>query len=73
MLILFILLQLPFDVSESVQQYPDMYRSIMRTMALAKVINLFLKIMYNDDSFMSADLFDPSEYFPCLDEVSVSC
>ncbi|XP_047481598.1 probable kinetochore protein NUF2 [Penaeus chinensis] len=51
--------QLPFDVSDSVQQYPDMYRSIMRTMALAKVINLFLKIMYNDDSFMSADLFDP--------------
>ncbi|XP_069971226.1 kinetochore protein Nuf2 [Penaeus vannamei] len=51
--------QLPFDVSESVQQYPDMYRLVMRTMALAKVINRFLKMMYNDDSFMSADLFDP--------------
>ncbi|XP_042874702.1 kinetochore protein Nuf2-A-like isoform X2 [Penaeus japonicus] len=51
--------QLPFDVSESVQQYPDMYRSVMRSMALAKVISLFLKIIYNDDSFMPADLFDP--------------
>jgi len=51
---------LPFDVSESVSQHPELYRDAARIMTLAKVINLFFKIMYNDESFMPADLFSPN-------------
>lgn len=52
--------QLPFDVNDSVQQHPDLYLQAARTMTLAKVIGYFFKTIYNDDSFMPADLFDPN-------------
>ncbi|KAK3857664.1 hypothetical protein Pcinc_036103, partial [Petrolisthes cinctipes] len=50
---------LPFEVTESVQQYPDMYRKALRTMNLAKLIKYFLYNIFGDDSFMPADLYDP--------------
>ncbi|KAK4303113.1 hypothetical protein Pmani_024856 [Petrolisthes manimaculis] len=50
---------LPFEVSESVQQYPDMYRKALRTMNLAKFVKYFLYNIFGDNSFMPADLYDP--------------
>lgn len=51
--------QLPFDVPESVQQHPDLFMQAARIMTLAKVVGFFFKSIYNDESFMPADLFDP--------------
>ncbi|XP_042235223.1 uncharacterized protein alr4393-like isoform X2 [Homarus americanus] len=36
-----------------------MYHNAVRTMVLAKVIKLFFEIIYNDDTFLPSDLFDP--------------
>ncbi|CAL4076223.1 unnamed protein product, partial [Meganyctiphanes norvegica] len=51
--------QFPFDVSESVSQHPELYREAVRIMTLAKVIRLFFKMIYNEESFQPADLFYP--------------
>lgn len=53
--------QLPFDICDAVQQYPEEHRDVMRKIALARVVHWLFSTIYDDESFMPADLFDPKQ------------